>query len=203
MKHHKQLTNCIPIKILIFQIGACLKSIVNRIDLTILGPFSIEGNEVVFRLALINAFQYSELLPDTLTYQGTMKKIDWKYAPCLPTNHPGLNKTAVSNFGQLIKVSTSLVSAVAPDWLASHVAPRWFTRYRPGQKDLIDPFYYINLKIFAEITGADLFLFLRVLINEYFTDLFLSFRNSIFTPIILASIFSGWWQGTPGITRMC
>lgn len=198
------------------QIGDSLESIVNQIDLTLLDPSSIEDNEIVFRLALTSAFQYSELLPDSLASLATMKRIDWKYALYLPTNHPGINKKALCKFRQLLytsdkalseighlfliladfgifshlqnhsanpidiisvicqknrlsrlqdalKVGISLVSAAAPDWLASHVASHWFARYRPGQKNMVDPCDYNNLKIFAEKTGADIFLFLQVL----------------------------------------
>ncbi|MDO9086611.1 MAG: hypothetical protein Q7U53_10425 [Anaerolineaceae bacterium] len=206
------------------QIGDCLESIVNQIDLALLDPSSIADKEFVFRLALTSAFQYAELLPDSLASLATMKRIDWKYALYLPTNHPGINKTALCKFRQLLytsekalsefrhllriltefgifshlkdqslnpkdiisvicqinrlsrlqealKVGISLVSAVAPDWLASNVASHWFARYRTGQMDLIDPCDYYNLKYFAEKTGTDIFLFLQVLHKKDSPDL--------------------------------
>lgn len=80
------------------RIGDQLESILEGIDFSLLDSTASLNNNTIFRLALVTAFQCSELLPDPLAEQATMKRMDWKYALRLPIRHPGLSAIALCQF---------------------------------------------------------------------------------------------------------
>ena len=82
------------------RIGDQLDTIQEGVDLTLLDPSASLNADTVFRLALVTAFQYSELLPDPLAEQATHQRMDWKYALRLPIQHPGVLATSLCNFRQ-------------------------------------------------------------------------------------------------------
>ena len=82
------------------RIGDELEAILTGIDLAQLDPSASLNSDTVCRLALVTAFQYAELLPDPLAEQATIKRMDWKYALCLPIQHPGVAEAALCQFRQ-------------------------------------------------------------------------------------------------------
>ena len=82
------------------RIGDELEAILTGIDLAQLDPSASLNSEAVYRLALVTAFQYAELLPDPLAEQATFKRMDWKYALRLPIQHPGVAEAALCQFRQ-------------------------------------------------------------------------------------------------------
>lgn len=82
------------------RIGDELDSILQGIDLAQLDPSASLNSDAVYRLALVTAFQYAELLPDPLAEQATTRRMDWKYALRLPIQHPGMAEAALCNFRQ-------------------------------------------------------------------------------------------------------
>lgn len=82
------------------RIGDELEAILAGVDLGQLDPSASLNSEAVYRLALVTAFQYAELLPDPLAEQATTRRMDWKYALRLPIQHPGVAEAALCQFRQ-------------------------------------------------------------------------------------------------------
>lgn len=80
------------------RIGDQLEEILRSVDLGLLDPSSSLSPEMVFRLALVTAFQFAESLPDPAASEATRKRMDWKYAIYLPIRHPGISANALCEF---------------------------------------------------------------------------------------------------------
>lgn len=56
-----------------------------------------------------------------------------------------------------MKAGLSLISSLEPDWLAGHVSPHWFSRYKTGPLFSVDFFDPADLQTYADQVGADMF----------------------------------------------
>ena len=160
------------------RIGDCLASIADQIQFSLFDSTSILDQQSIFRLGLASSFQYAELLPDSLASNASLKRLDWKYALYLPANHPGIHKNALCNFRQGLHSSSKAIDefgkllqivsefglfqnlknySLDPDWLAGHVSPHWFNRYKTGPLISADYFDPADLQTFADRIGADMF----------------------------------------------
>ncbi len=72
------------------RIGDQLEHLLSGIHLNLLDPLPGISADMLFRLALVSAFQYLERLPDPAAAEATLRRMDWKYALCLPAHHPGI-----------------------------------------------------------------------------------------------------------------
>lgn len=70
-----------------------------------------------------------------------------------------------------MKAGLSLISSLDPDWLGRHVSPHWFNRYKTGPLISVDYFDPIDLKIYADQIGADMFSLLSKIENYDCPDL--------------------------------
>ncbi len=80
------------------RIGDHLGDLLSTIDFTLLDSSASLGQDTIFRLALVTAFQYSESLADPNASEATLKRMDWKYALYLPAQHPGISADALCEF---------------------------------------------------------------------------------------------------------
>lgn len=79
-------------------IGDQTEKILGEIDLRLLDPYSSQDEEMIYRLALITAFQYDEGVSDEVASDASRKRVDWKYALHLPVLYQGVPVQALSDF---------------------------------------------------------------------------------------------------------
>lgn len=79
-------------------IGDQTESILGEIDLRLLDPSSSQDEEMIYRLALITAFQYDEGVSDEVASDASRKRVDWKYALHLPVLYQGVTAQSLSDF---------------------------------------------------------------------------------------------------------
>ena len=79
-------------------IGDQSDKVLNEIDLRLLDPSSSQDEEMIYRLALITAFQYEEGVSDEVASDASRKRVDWKYALHLPVLYQGIPAQALSDF---------------------------------------------------------------------------------------------------------
>jgi hypothetical protein len=89
------------------QIGDQHEQILALLDLPLLDPSASLDKNMIFRMALVTAFQFAETLPDFMAAQATMARRDWKYALQLPVNHPGISATALCKFRESLYFSAT------------------------------------------------------------------------------------------------
>jgi hypothetical protein len=87
------------------RIGDELETILENLDLTLFDPTAGLKQDMVFRLALVTAFQYAETLPDPAGSEATLKRMDWKYALYLPVQFPGIRSASLSEFRHNLSAS--------------------------------------------------------------------------------------------------
>ncbi len=80
------------------RIGDQLNQILNGIEISLLDPSASINYPLLFRLALVTAFQYAESLPDPLAVEAVRQRMDWKYALYMPVNFPGIPASALCGF---------------------------------------------------------------------------------------------------------
>jgi hypothetical protein len=56
-----------------------------------------------------------------------------------------------------MKAGLSLISSLKPDWLAGHVSPHWFNRYKTGPLISVEYFDPADLQKYADQIGEDLY----------------------------------------------
>lgn len=63
----------------------------------------------------------------------------------------------INKLQSAMKAGLSLISSLDPDWLAGHVSPHWFNRYKTGPLISVDYFDPADLQTYADRIGADMF----------------------------------------------
>ena len=58
---------------------------------------------------------------------------------------------------EAMKAGLSLISSLEPDWLAGHISPHWFNRYKTGPFISVDYFNPADLQTYADRIGNDIF----------------------------------------------
>lgn len=89
------------------QIGDQHEQILALLDLPLLDPSASLDKNMIFRMALVTAFQFAESLPDFMAAQATMTRKDWKYALHLPVKHPGISAIALCKFRESLYFSAT------------------------------------------------------------------------------------------------
>lgn len=127
-------------------IGDQYEEIIRRVDFALLDPSCSKDPESLKRLALITALQYAEYLPDHLTVEATLKRLDWKYALHLPPQFPGVTTQALVSFRQTTMFSKKAVREY--DKLVKHLGEiglyDWLTKDRLNGMTVLSSVCMIN-----------------------------------------------------------
>lgn len=79
-------------------IGDQTERILKEVELRLLDPGASQDEEMIYRLALITAFQYDEGVPDEVASDASRKRMDWKYALHLPVLYQGVPAQTLCDF---------------------------------------------------------------------------------------------------------